>query len=102
MAAPKDHEDPLVSPAILVTVVGLLVLVISIFGLHAIYYGMEKREEHSKLHQRDYIGPLDQFAKQEEQLASWRYVEFDRQLVAIPIEEAMRLEAARLEMAREK
>ena len=102
MAAVKDHEDPHVSPSVMVTVVGLVILVVCIYGLHAIYYKMESSEENVKLHQRNYLGPLEQSTQEQAKLASWRYIDFDRQLVAIPIEEAMRLEVTRLQAAKEK
>ncbi len=90
------QDDPRVSSTVLIGVIGILLFVISLYMVHALYYGMTHKEVSRKLYLREYRAPTETFASQRQNLHSWRYVDPTRQLVAVPIEVAMRIEAARL------
>ena len=98
----KNREDPKSSTTAIVGGVGLLLLVISVYVVHGIYYGMERSIEAETQYHRDFLGPREAAVVQEANIDGWGFVDQDRQIVTIPIDQAMKLEAARLQSEKKK
>ncbi len=91
MAAQDDLNTPVIA------VVGLLsaiLLVVIIVLLMVIYYHVETREEYDKNFSRAPAELGNLVAKQQATLASFRWVDRQKQIVAVPIDRAMGLVVA--------
>lgn len=90
--APAGGAEPDIPSVILIGVILALVVVISIFGVEAAYYYLAARENEVKV-----VGTTNpELARyrdeQDSRLNTWRWVDKEKGLVAMPIERAMALE----------
>ncbi len=90
--APAGGAEPDIPTVTLIGVILALVVVISIFGVEAAYYYLADRENEVKV-----VGTVNpELARyrdeQDSRLNTWRWVDKEKGLVAMPIERAMALE----------
>jgi hypothetical protein len=88
----RQHEgqgDPNARPVVFVTVIGIIVLLITVFGLQGLYYQSEQREAQRKLLTPEYIDLQRMRAEQRANLAGYRWADREKHVVTIPIERAM-------------
>lgn len=88
---PEDERDPNSRIMIYVGVIGIVLLVVTVFGTQAFTYGVQVQQT-----RRDVYGvPLpvlaDVIKEQKLQIGETRWVDRDKGVVAIPIDQAMKL-----------
>lgn len=94
------HDDPNAGALAFVGALGTVVLVLVVLLLQAVFYRAQQAENERKALVSSPAELRALQTAQREQLASYRWVDREKGIAAIPIEEAMRLEAERLEAAR--
>jgi hypothetical protein len=87
----RGNGDPKASATVVIGVVGALVLVLVIIGLQALYYRTEQAEVVRKVESAAPEEWSRVRAEQEARLHSYRWVDREQGVVAIPIERAMEL-----------
>jgi hypothetical protein len=89
--ADRPDDDPSAYPIIYAGVVGTLVVVLSIILLSALTSSMERAQERAKIYAAG-VPELEQLnARQIQNIQSYRWIDRERGLVAVPIDEAIRL-----------
>jgi hypothetical protein len=91
---PRDQGgDPQTSSTLVAALVGAILVFVIIVALQAFFYRSEEMERATKI----YAVVPEELAKaratQQEQLNTYRWVDRDRRIVAIPIDRAMELTA---------
>jgi hypothetical protein len=85
--------DPQTSSTLVAALVGAILVFVIIVALQAFFYRAEEAERTTKIYA---VAPEDLAklrATQREQLSTYRWVDRDRRIVAIPIDRAMELTA---------
>lgn len=94
------HDDPDARSVAFVGAIGTVLLVLVVVLLQAVFYRAQQAENERKAAVTSPAELRALQAAQREQLAGGRWVDRERRVVAIPIEDAMRLEVEHLEAAR--
>lgn len=94
------HDDPNARSVAFVGAIGTLLLIMVVVLLQAFFYRAEQSENERKALMTSPAELRRLQTAQREQLAGRRWVDREKGIVAIPIEDAMRLEAGRLDADR--
>lgn len=94
------HDDVDVSKIAMYTVVGALLVVVTILGVHVLYANLAQAEDYTKRVSQTPRMLRDYRAEQESKLHGYRWVDRNAQTVAIPIGRAMQLVTRELASAR--
>lgn len=86
-------DDPRAAWVIFSGVVGILWLVISVFVLQALTYQFEARENEAKNINQQWTDRIRMTAEQETDLHRYRWIDKEKGVAGIPIEDAMRIVA---------
>ena len=92
----QDRDDPRSDATAFLALIGFIVLTISVYLLHAVYYRVDGTEAVEKWDKRPTVLPEQMRAKAGRELNEYRFVDKERQVYAIPIDRAMQLEVERL------
>jgi hypothetical protein len=87
----EAERDPKASPTAVVGIVGILLLVASVIGTQALYYGTERFEVEQKVYNPPVIEIADIRAEQFARIHRVAWIDKEKEVVAIPIERAMEL-----------
>lgn len=88
----EPHEglgDPHARPVVYVAVVGIIALLVAVFGLEGLYYQNEQREARIKLATPEQVDLLRLRTEQRHNLSGYQWVDREKGIVTIPIEQAM-------------
>ncbi len=89
--AERPDDDPSAYPIVYAGVVGTLVVVLTVILLSALTSSMERAQERAKVYAAG-VPELEQLnARQLQNIQSYRWIDRERGLVAVPIDEAIRL-----------
>jgi len=89
---PGDHEDPMVGPTWLVSMLGVVLLLVIVLGLYAVYYNAQSVEDETKVIVRDPQELENLRAAQEARLRVPHQVRSEEEVATvIPIDHAMEL-----------
>ncbi len=94
------HDDPNARSVAFAGAIGTVLLVMVVVLLQAFFYRAEQSENERKALVTSPAELRKLQAAQQEQLAAYRWVDREKGIVAIPIGDAMRLEAERLDADR--
>ena len=90
MATGDTNGDPRTSTTVLVGIVGAIIVFLMIVGLQTLFYRAEQAETVSKVYQTDPQALTRLRADQFEQLHSYRWIDQQKGVAAIPIDRAIR------------
>lgn len=94
------HDDPNARSVAFVGAIGTVLLIMVVLLLQAFFYRAQQSENERKALVTSPAELHKLQAAQREQLAGYRWIDREKGVVAIPIEDAMRLEAGRLDADR--
>ncbi|MCZ6835582.1 MAG: hypothetical protein O7G85_07395 [Planctomycetota bacterium] len=89
---PNDHEDPLAGPTWLISILGAVLLIVTVLGLIALYNTVWDAEEDLKIVEADAQEVQDMMKAQHLRLEIPHQVRYEEEVATVlPIEDAMRL-----------
>lgn len=91
---PPGGAEPDAPTVTLVGIILALLVVLSIFGVEAAYYVIAAREHEVKVVNTENPDLKAYREEQAQKLSTWRWVDREKGIAAIPIERAIELEAA--------
>ena len=91
----KDRDDPKADSTVYVGIIALILLVMSVYFVHALYYGMAHTEANTKLYTVESVAD-SVWKRHTETIETYWCIDTDKNLYAIPIDVAMGLEIERL------